>query len=180
MQDLRRAFRMTIVEKTWNSVMQGPVGQWYATKSRSDQIVINLVGALFIFSVVLLGVWQPIQNNNSEQRSRYVNELTLTEWVALNRNQLQTLSNSSPEQSDMSSVIARITNAANRNKLTLDRLQPESDGAISVSLQDQSFTKVVRWLVQLETQQKLTVVRLAIAAGDGADAIDGTIGIVGA
>ena len=156
---------MTILEKTWNSVMQGPVGQWYAVKSRSDRIVINALAALFLFSIALLGVWQPIQINNSEQRSRYVNELTLTEWIAINKNKLKALSNSPLKQSDTSSAVARITNAANQNKVTLDRLQPESDGSVSISLQNQNFTKVLRWLVQLETQQGLTVLRLGIDKG---------------
>ena len=169
---------MKILEKTWIGLAQGPVGQWYAIKSRSDRIVINLVGALFAFSVMYLGVWQPVHNYSNEQRARYVNELTLTEWIALNRNQLQTLSNSSPEQSDTSSVIARITNAANQNKLTLDRLQPESDGSISVSLQDQGFAKVVRWLVQLETRQGLAVVRLGIDKGGKAGVVSGQVRIV--
>ena len=159
--------------------MQGPVGQWYAVKSRSDRIVINALAALFLFSIALLGVWQPIQINNSEQRSRYVNELTLTEWIALNRNQLQSLSNSSTEQSDASSAIARITNAANQSKITLDRLQPESDGSVSISLQNQSFTRVVRWLVQLETQKGLTVSRLGIDKGSKIGEVSGQIRVNG-
>ena len=159
--------------------MQGPVGQWYAVKSRSDRIVINALAALFLFSIALLGVWQPIQINNSEQRSRYVNELTLTEWIALNRNQLQSLSNSSTEQSDASSAIARITNAANQSKITLDRLQPESDGSVSISLQNQSFTRVVRWLVQLETQKGLTVSRLGIDKGSKTGEVSGQIRVNG-
>ena len=157
--------------------MQGPVGQWYAVKSRSDRIVINALAALFLFSIALLGVWQPIQINNSEQRSRYVNELTLTEWIALNRNQLQSLSNSSTEQSDASSAIARITSAANQSKITLDRLQPESDGSVSISLQNQSFTRVVRWLVQLETQEGLTVSRLGIDKGSKTGEVSGQVRI---
>ena len=157
--------------------MQGPVGQWYTVKSRSDRIVINALAALFLFSIALLGVWQPIQINNSEQRSRYVNELTLTEWIALNRKQLQSLSNSSTEQSDASSAIARITNAANQSKITLDRLQPESDGSVSISLQNQSFTRVVRWLVQLETQEGLTVSRLGIDKGSKTGEVSGQVRI---
>ena len=157
--------------------MQGPVGQWYATKSRSDRIVINLVAALFTFSIVLLGVWQPIQINNIEQQSRYVNELTLTEWIALNKNRLKTRTNSSTEQSDASSAIARITNAANQSKITLDRLQPESDGSVSISLQNQSFTRVVRWLVQLETQKGLTVSRLGIDKGSKTGEVSGQVRI---
>ena len=157
--------------------MQSSIGQWYEAKSRSDQTVINLVGALFIFSIVLLGAWQPIRNNNSEQQSRYVNELTLTEWIALNKNRLRTLSNSSLTQADTSSAVARITNAANQNKVTLDRLQPESDGSVSISLQNQSFTKVVRWLVQLETQQGLTVLRLGIDKGSKTGEVSGQVRI---
>ena len=169
---------MTILEKIWNGVMQGPVGQWYAVKSRSDRIVINAVAALFLFSIAFLGVWQPIQNNNSEQRSRYVNELTLTEWIALNKNRLRTLSNSSLRQAETSSAVARITNAANQNKVTLDRLQPESDGSVSISLQNQSFTKVLRWLAQLETQKGLTVSRLGIDKGSKTGEVSGQVRIV--
>ncbi len=168
---------MTILEKTGISAMQSSIGQWYEAKSRSDQTVINLVGALCIFSVVLLGVWQPIQMNNSEQRSRYVNELNLTEWIALNRNQLQSLSNLPTEQSDASSAIARITNAANQSRITLDRLQPESDGSVSISLQNQSFSRVVRWLVQLETQQGLTILRLGIDKSSKTGEVSGQVRI---
>ena len=168
---------MTILEKTWNSVIQGPVCQWYAVKSRSDRIVINALAALFLFSIVLLGVWQPIQINNSEQRSRYVNELTLTEWIAINKHKLKALSYSPLKQSDTSSAVARITNAANQNKVTLDRLQPESDGSVSISLQNQNFTKVLRWLVQLETQQGLTVLRLGIDKGSKTGEVSGQVRI---
>ena len=159
--------------------MQGPVGQWYAVKSRSDRIVINALAALFLFSIVLLGVWQPIQINNSEQRSRYVNELTLTEWIAINKHKLKALSYSPLKQSDTSSAVARITNAANQNKVTLDRLQPESDGSVSISLQNQSFTRVVRWLVQLETQKGLTVSRLGIDKGSKTGEVSGQVRVVG-
>lgn len=157
--------------------MQGPVGQWYAVKSRSDRIVINALAALFLFSIALLGVWQPIQINNNEQRSRYINELTLTEWIAINKNKLKTLSNSPLKQSDTSSAVARITNAANQNRVTLDRLQPESDGSVSISLQNQSFTRVVRWLVQLETQKGLTVSRLGIDKGSKTGEVSGQVRI---
>ena len=157
--------------------MQGQIGQWYAVKSKSDRIVINAVAALLLFSIAILGVWQPIQINNSEQRSRYVNELTLTEWIAINKNKLKALSNSPLKQSDTSSAVPRITNAANQNKVTLDRLQPESDGSVSISLQNQNFTKVLRWLVQLETQQGLTVLRLGIVKGSKTGEVSGQVRI---
>ena len=169
---------MTILEKTRISVMQSSIGQWYAVKSRSDRIVINVVGVLIILAIVLLGVWQPVQINNSEQRLRYLSELTLMEWIALNKNKLQTLPNSSPKQSNTSSVIARITNAANQNKVTLDRLQPESDGSISVSLQEEEFSEVLRWLVQLETRQGVSIVRLAVNKASTTGAVSGQIRMV--
>ena len=47
-------------------------------------------------------------------------------------------------------------------QLKLNRLQPEQDGSVSISLQNQSFDQALRWIVDLETNSRLLIDRISI------------------
>jgi type II secretory pathway component PulM len=75
-------------------------------------------------------------------------------------------------------LIPSITNAANQNQLKLDRLQPDSDGGVNITLQEQQFDHVLKWLTLLETKQGLSVERLSIDRGDKASKVSGQVKLV--
>ena len=170
---------MSVVQSLLSQLRQGSLGQWYATKSPTDRLVIKIVAGLTSASVVYTGLWKPVSDYAADQQARYVTELTLSEWVALNQSALR---NSTRQPSQGSSaapaLIPSITNAANQNRLKLDRLQPDSDGGVNITLQEQRFDHVLKWLTLLETKQGLSVERLSIDRGDKASRVSGQVKLV--
>ena len=57
-----------------------------------------------------------------------------------------------------------ITREANAQGIRLNRLQPESDGAVSVVLQAQPFNTVVEWLDRLQKTHSIEVQRISLDA----------------
>ena len=162
---------MNIIDKSRLAIAQSVLGQWYTAKNKSDRVIISIVLVLIMASVFYLAVWQPIKHYATDQSSRYVNELGLAEWIALNKMQLKASAN----ETAPSSHIARITSVANKHQLKLERLQPESDGSISVVVQEQRFERVVLWIAQLETQQDLAVSRVRLDRGDKQGLVSGQV-----
>jgi type II secretory pathway component PulM len=56
-------------------------------------------------------------------------------------------------------LIPVITRAAAAHEISLNRLQPESNGIISVALQQQSFNQIIGWIAQLEENNGVSVER---------------------
>ena len=170
---------MSVIQSLLSQLQQGSLGQWYATKSGTDRLIIKTVAGLIVATVFYTGIWKPISDYTANQQARYVTELTLSEWVALNQGALR---NSARQPSQGSSavpaLIPSITNAANQNQLKLDRLQPDSDGGVNITLQEQQFDHVLKWLTLLETKQGLSVERLSIDRGDKASKVSGQVKLV--
>ena len=170
---------MSVIQSLLSQLQQGSLGQWYATKSGTDRLIIKAVAGLIVATVFYTGIWKPVSDYAANQQARYVTELTLSEWVALNQGALR---NSARQPSQGSSaapaLIPSITNAANQNQLKLDRLQPDSDGGVNITLQEQQFDHVLKWLTLLETKQGLSVERLSIDRGDKASKVSGQVKLV--
>jgi type II secretory pathway component PulM len=59
-------------------------------------------------------------------------------------------------------TIAQITSSAAQFGITLSRLQPESDGSVSVAVEQQSFNALVQWLAGIESEQGYDIDRASI------------------
>ena len=170
---------MSVIQSLLSQLQQGSLGQWYATKSGTDRLIIKTVAGLIVATVFYTGIWKPISDYAANQQARYVTELTLSEWVALNQGALRNSARQPSQGSNAApALIPSITNAANQNQLKLDRLQPDSDGGVNITLQEQQFDHVLKWLTLLETKQGLSVERLSIDRGDKASKVSGQVKLV--
>jgi general secretion pathway protein M len=143
--------------------------RWYAEKSTNDQLVLKILFLLTSGLIFMLGIWQPITEFEARERSRASEGQVLFEWIALNRSSLLEASKrqTSNGQSAAPSgpTIAQITNTAAEFNVVLSRLQPESDGTVSVSVEQQSFNQLITWLATLEQKQNYVVERGSIDQG---------------
>jgi type II secretory pathway component PulM len=57
---------------------------------------------------------------------------------------------------------AQITSSAAQFGITLSRLQPESDGSVSVAVEQQLFNALVQWLAGIESEQGYVIDRASI------------------
>ncbi len=166
---------MSAVQNLIVQLQQGAIGQWYAAKSPTDRLVIKILSGLIAATIVYVAVWKPLSDYSQEQQARHVTELALSEWIILNQESLRQSAKRPTGGNSAPALIPSITNAANQNRLKLERLQPESDGGVSISLQDQQFDQVIKWLTLLESKQGLSVERLSIDRGDKGSKVNGQV-----
>ena len=169
---------MSTVQNLIAQLQQGSIGQWYATKSPTDRLIIKILAALIAATIIYTAVWKPLSDYSQDQQARYVTELALSEWIVLNQEALRQSARQPVRGNSAPALIPSITSAANQNQLKLDRLQPDSDGGVSISLQEQQFDQVLKWLSLLETRQGLSVERLSIDRGDKSSRVSGQVKLV--
>ena len=166
---------MSTVQNLISQLQQGSIGQWYVTKSQTDRLIIKILAALIAATIIYTVAWKPLSDYSQDQQARYVTELALSEWIVLNQEALRQSARQPVRGNSSPALIPSITNAANQNQLKLDRLQPDSDGGVSISLQEQQFDQVLKWLSLLETRQGLSVERLSIDRGDKSSRVSGQV-----
>ena len=169
---------MSTIQNLIVQLQQGTIGQWYAAKSPTDRLIIKILSGLIAATIVYVAVWKPLSDYNQEQQARHVTELALSEWIILNQASLQQSAKLPTSGNSAPALIPSITSAANQNRLKLERLHPESDGGVSISLQDQQFDQVLKWLTLLESKQGLRVERLSIDRGDKSSKVNGQVKLV--
>ena len=138
------------------------VGAWYAEKSATDQKVIITIVLLGLGSMVYLAMWKPLLEYRDSQALRYERAQSLIDWVSLNKSALQAIGQNKGTLPEQKSLIPLVTAGANLRQLKLNRLQPEQDGSVSISLQSQSFDQSLRWMVDLETNNRLLIDRISV------------------
>lgn len=166
---------MSTVQNLIAQLQQGTIGQWYVTKSPTDRLIIKILAALIAATIIYTAVWKPLSDFNQEQQARHVTELALSEWIVLNQEALTRSARQPARGTSAPTLIPSITNAANQNQLKLDRLQPDSDGGVSISLQEQQFDQVLKWLLLLENKQGLSVARLSLDRGNKSSKVSGQV-----
>lgn len=139
--------------------------RWYTEKSRNDQRVLKLLLLLTLALSFVLGIWLPVSEFEERQRARASASEGLFEWITLNRNELSraSLQNSGSGSTQTNGpTIANITNSAAEFDIVLSRLQPEADGTVSVSVEQQSFDGLIAWIAALEQKERYIVERGSI------------------
>ena len=143
------------------------LGRWYAHKEPIEQRVVSGLGIFICLVILWVGVWKPVSDWRDLSLNRQHNTQALFDWLRSNeaaaRRTAESTSRSNPGQRSITPVV---TKAAAAHQITVNRLQPEANGIISVSIQKQPFNKIVEWVVQLEENNGVSVVRANI---DGID-----------
>ncbi len=166
---------MSTAQSLTARLQQGSIGQWYVTKSPTDQLIIKILVALIAGTITYTAVWKPVSYYNQDQQARYVTELTLYEWIILNQATLSLRATQPISSNNSLALISSTTTAANQNQIKLERLQPTTDGGVSVSLQEQQFDQVLKWLSSLENRQGLILERLSIDRSDKSSKVSGQV-----
>jgi len=146
----------------WN---QSAVMRWYQSREPQERPVIAGLAAVALLSLVWLLFWKPLADWQEVSRNRYSNAHETWEWVQANEARAREAARGAgPTSGREGSLLPLITRLANSRGLTLSRLQPEADGAVSVVLQAQPFNLLLQWLDDLERQHSVVVQRVSLDA----------------
>ena len=152
-------------ETLTEDLRRSSVNRWYTElETRDQKIVVGLILAS-ILALLVVFVWLPLSNWSTSETQRYQNSQALLDWIKLNETQARRVASSiQSENSTKESLLAAISNSAKGANLQLLRFQEEAGGGVSVVLQDQPFSDVLRWLSSLNQQQNIQIRQLSIDA----------------
>ena len=134
------------------------ISNWYLSHTNRDQIVIKFVTILILLTFSWAIMLQPLLNWHAQQKSTERLMYSLLTTIKNNTNKLvQSKSDFNGTSTTNAAIIPIITRTANLNKIKLSRLQPESDDAVVVYLEDQRFNSVLRWILQLRENNTIRI-----------------------
>ena len=142
------------------------IGQWYYGRETSEQKIIFGLALLITVSLLWVAIWKPVSDWQTEQVARQLKAQQLYDWLQTNEAAAKRAAQAKPSQKAPSRTPA-ITRAAQAHQIAINRLMPESNGAVSVVLEQQSFNKIIAWVNQLEQGNDIQVDRATL---DGLDA----------
>ena len=138
-------------------------GRWFDSKEPRERLVFGALAAAAAIVFLWAGLWKPLSDWQGTQANRHANARTLLEWLQANEKRVRAAAQQAPEERSRS-ILPLVTRAAETRGLKVGRLQPESDGVVSVTLQGQSFNQVIQWIAALERDEGVAVLRASIDA----------------
>lgn len=141
------------------------VGRWYYGREPNEQRIIAGLALVVALTLAWLLMWKPISDWRTVAHNRYQNAQAQLDWVRANESRARAVARSGTAASGGErSLLPVITRSAQAQGIEVNRLQPESNGVVSVSIQGQPFNDLLEWLHQLEENNGVTILRLAVDA----------------
>ncbi len=162
MNGLALKFQQKFQQKLRHSGM----GRWFYGRETGEQKIILGLLCLVTVCLVWLTIWKPVSDWHAIEVNRQQNAQQLFDWIRKNEQAARQAARGSASKGQGRSLIPVITKAAAAHNITVNRLQPESNGVISVALQQQSFNQIVTWIAQLEENNGVSVERASMDSQD--------------
>lgn len=137
--------------------------RWFAAKEPREKLIYGALATAAAIVLVWAGVWKPLSDWQSVQTNRHGNAQALLDWMRANESRARSAVEQGAAEPNRS-ILPIVTRAAEAEGLRVGRLQPESDGVVSVTLQGQSFNDLIAWVAALEDAEGIAVVRASIDA----------------
>ncbi|MEM9623582.1 MAG: type II secretion system protein M [Pseudomonadota bacterium] len=135
------------------------IGRWFYGRERSEQQIILALGALVAVLCLWAFVWKPVADWSTVEANRHNNAQQLYDWLQSNEQAARDAAKNSNNNRAGGARITTINKSAKAHDLLVNRLQPESNGIVSVILQAQSFNQIISWVNQLEENNGVLVDR---------------------
>jgi len=135
------------------------LGRWFYGRERSEQKIILALTALVALLCMWAFVWKPVSDWATLESNRHNNAQQLYDWLQSNEQAARLAARSNQNSQAGGARITTINKSAKAHDLLVNRLQPESNGVVSVILQAQSFNQIVSWVSQLEENNGVVVDR---------------------
>lgn len=130
--------------------------------SQRELALLICCGALMLLAVVWYGICQPWQQRTQRWQQSIERDRQTVIWLQRQQQRLAQHAPESAENVPSGSLLSRLSATAKRYQVPLLRIvQQEKQYLISIDATE--FTRLMRWLQQLERQQRITVVRFDVA-----------------
>ena len=144
-------------------LQSSPGGRWFAVKEPREKLTYGALAAASVIVLLWASAWKPLSDWQSVQTNRHGNAQALVDWMRANESRVRSAVQQGAVEPNRS-ILPVVTRAAEARGLKVGRLQPESDGVVSVTLQGQSFNDLIAWVAALQDAEGIAVVRASIDA----------------
>ena len=156
---------MSFVFSIKNGFRNSAIGRWFYGREQNEQTIIAAIALLVVVAILWVLVWKPVADWRYVEINRQQNAQQLIDWLRVNEQAAKQAAGSGNSRGSRA-LIPVITKAADAHNIKVNRLQPESNGVISVVLQQQSFNQIVQWIAQLDENNGVSVDRASFDSQD--------------
>ena len=149
-----------------NAWRESSTSRWWRTKTGQERLIYTALAAAVTAALLWTAIWRPLVDWHTQEMHRLDSAQRLLEWVTLNEARARNAIKGAEQRHEAGtgSIMPVITRAAEAANIRLARLQPESGGVVSVSLEQQPFDQVVAWLARLNDGDGVRVVQASLDA----------------
>jgi len=130
----------------------------FESLEKREQNLVIMLGIMLVISIIYFAIYQPLSQKLSMAEQGLKREQQLLSWVETNAAKLVQLRASSGVSlsSNRSSLDQIINSTARRYKLTISRLQPQTN-KLQVTLDNASFVQLLQWIQELQLANGIKV-----------------------
>ena len=156
---------MSLFYRMTQQVQGTAAWRWYAGREPHERPVIAGLVLVILAALFWIAIWKPLSDWRDVEANRYQNAQSTWEWMQANESRARSRATQPGTTSTGDrSLMPLVTREANALGIRLNRLQPESDGAVSVVVQAQPFNTLVQWLDRLSSAHNIDVQRISVDA----------------
>lgn len=149
---------MNAIRRWWQ---QSAVGEYFRAQTPRDQAILVAVAALAVMAIYVVLLFRPARDWRDTNEARYERETELLTYMRANQRRLQ--AGGSPASSGgAQSLLTIVGDVARGQQMQLSRFQPESEGSVTVVMDDEEFDKIVRFVDVLEREHGLAMRQVTI------------------
>ncbi|MGB1464889.1 MAG: type II secretion system protein GspM [Alcanivorax nanhaiticus] len=141
-----------------------PAVQWYQSREPREQLVLKLLGAVFIVVLLYWVVWAPSVNARDQAMQRYVSNMQTLEWIQANASAVRGASNGK-SASLPRNWVSEVSRSANAFGLTLKGFTPDGNASVRIQMEDQPAGQSILWLQSLQ-EKGVQISNLEMTPGD--------------
>ena len=164
-----------MIERLTREFAASGIGLWYHSLGNRDRTAVHLLVAFLLASLFYLVVWQPIHDYNEASKSSFVRQSSLLEWMRQNEEAALRSGPATRTERGGGSLLGLVASSAKQHNITLNRYQPEGSDAVSVTLNDESFDRLIAWLDELNRTQGVTVRQFNVNGRNESGRISGRV-----
>ena len=152
-----------MIQRIETQFRESAAGKWFEGLIPRDRLVVMALAVALVLALAWVLIWQPVHDWSTAAQQRHEEQSALIEWMKMNELQARDAGRSAgSSRSASGSLLTLVANSAAEAGIQLNRVQPEGGGGVSVVLQNQPFSEVLRWLGELSTRHQVTIRQVSI------------------
>jgi general secretion pathway protein M len=155
---------MMAIDRLSESARESAAGRWFDGLAQRDRQIVTALAIMLSLAIGFTFIWLPIHDWSVAAQQRQQAGTSLLEWMRANEAAARAAGASGgggTRASGQGSLLTLVANSAAEAGIQLTRVQPEATG-VSVMLQNQPFSEVLRWLTKMAEQHQVTIRQISI------------------